>query len=178
MKFCNQCATPLAYGVPPDDNMPRFHCPACLVVHYENPRIITCTLPIWQQQILLCKRAIEPQLGLWTLPGGFMENGETVAEGALRETWEEARSRPTIRQLLAIVDLPQYHQVHMFYLADMPNADCAPTSESSEVALFHPHEIPWDHLAFRTVRAALEHYVEHRDKGPGLPLLETRITPR
>lgn len=107
-----------------------------------------------------------------------MENGETVAEGALRETWEEARTSPEIRQLLAIVDLPQYHQVHMFYLADMTSAEFATTPESSEIALFYPDELPWDELAFRTVRAALEHYAKHCHTGHRLPLLETRIKPR
>lgn len=175
MKYCSNCATPLVFSIPPGDQVARHHCTACGTVHYQNPRIITCTVPVWQNRVLLCKRAIEPRLGFWTLPGGFMENGETMAEGALRETWEEACVRPTLRQLMAIVDLPQYDQVHVFYLADMPNDHFALTPESSAIELFAPNEIPWQALSFRTVEAALRHYVQHHDTNGQIPLHESTI---
>ncbi|MEX1057810.1 MAG: NUDIX hydrolase [Natronospirillum sp.] len=177
MKYCSVCATPVEFSIPEGDNLPRYHCPACKTIHYQNPRIITCTLPIWNEQILLCKRNIEPRWGYWTLPGGFMENGESVAEGALRETWEEARNTPTLQQLFSIVNLPQFNQVHMFYLAKMTDCNFEPTPESLEVALFDVSDIPWDQIAFRTVYHTLRHYEAQRHNPHPLPLLEHSIEP-
>lgn len=182
MKYCSVCATPVEHSVPAGDHLPRYHCPACGTIHYQNPRVITGTLPILDGRILLCKRNIEPRWGYWTLPGGFMENGETVAEGAARETWEEARNAPELRQMLSVISLPQFDQVHIFYLADMVSPDFSTTEESSEVALFEPGAIPWDDIAFRTVLATLRHYVDHLGpdgRAPArLPLLDTTIIPR
>ncbi len=177
MKYCSACATPVVFSIPDGDNMPRYHCPACKAIHYQNPRLITGTLPVLEGRILLCKRNIEPRWGYWTLPGGFMENGETLQEGAARETWEEACNAPDLGQMLTIINLPEFNQVHVFYLAHMTSPEFSPTPESLEVRLFAVEDIPWDELAFRTVSATLRHYVEHRDQG-SIPLLETTIMPR
>lgn len=157
--------------------MPRYHCPACKAIHYQNPRLITGTLPVYQGRILLCRRNIEPRLGYWTLPGGFMENGETLKEGAARETWEEACNAPKIKQMLTIINLPAFDQVHIFYLAHMTSPDFSETPESSEVALFNIADIPWEEIAFRTVSATLRHYVEHAGESV-IPLLETTVHPK
>lgn len=181
MKYCSVCATPVEYSVPPGDSLPRYHCPACGTIHYQNPRVITGTLPVLEGNLLLCRRNIEPRWGYWTLPGGFMENGETLEEGAARETWEEARNAPRLRQMLSVISLPQFDQVHIYYLADMVSPDFSETAESSEVRLFRPDDIPWDAIAFRTVRATLEHYVHHLDAAgqppQTYPVLETDIKP-
>ncbi|MCH8553181.1 MAG: NUDIX hydrolase [Natronospirillum sp.] len=181
MKYCSVCATPVEFSVPADDNMPRYHCPACGTIHYQNPRVIVGTLPVLDGQLLLCKRNIEPRFGLWTLPGGFMENGETLQEGAARETWEEARNAPDLQQMLSVISLPQFDQVHVYYLAAMTSPEFSETAESSEVRLFRPTDIPWDQIAFRTVLATLQHYVDHlspEGTAPAsLPLLETTIMP-
>lgn len=176
MKYCSVCATPVQFSVPEGDNLPRYNCPSCGAIHYQNPRVITGTLPIWDGKVLLCRRNIEPRWGYWTLPGGFMENGETLQEGASRETVEEACNDPELVQMLSVLSLPQFDQVHIFYLARMLSPDFAPTPESSEVALFAPEDIPWEQIAFRTVLATLEHYVAHRDQ-PMLPVLEQTISP-
>lgn len=177
MKYCSECATPVEFSIPEGDSVPRFHCPTCHTIHYQNPRLITGTLPVWQGRVLLCRRSIEPRHGYWTLPGGFMENGETLEEGALRETVEEACNEPELAQMLSAISLPQFNQVHIFYLARMRTADVAPTPESSEVVLFEPEQIPWTDIAFRTVFRTLEHYVEHRDRSD-IPLLSDWIRPR
>lgn len=176
MKFCSECASPVVLTLPEDDNRLRHVCQNCNTIHYQNPRLITGTLPVYQGRIMLCRRGIEPRLGLWTLPAGFMENGETLEQGALRETFEETRSEPTIKQLLSIVSLPHFNQVHCFYLAEMTTPDYQLTPESTEISLFSRHEIPWDELAFRTVKATLEHYLEHASHDV-LPILDSTILP-
>lgn len=142
------------------DNRPRYLCDHCGSIHYQNPRLITGTLPVAPDgRILLCRRAIEPRLGYWTLPAGFMENGETVVQGALRETLEESMVKAQNPVLLSMISLPEFDQVHVFYRVDMPDFEFAVTPESSEVALFALSELPWDDIAFRTVTASLEHYL-------------------
>lgn len=179
MNYCSVCAASLEYSIPVGDALPRYHCAACGTIHYQNPKLVVGTLPIYDGRILMCKRNIEPRFGLWTLPGGFMENGETLEQGAARETWEEAQTRPDIRQMLSIISLPQYDQVHVYYLADMRSPDFAITPESSEVKLFDLADIPWQHIAFRTVLKTLEHYVAHHERiSAGVfPLLQTDIVP-
>lgn len=178
MNYCSACASALTFAIPPGDALPRYHCLACGMIHYQNPKLVVGTLPLYKGQVLMCRRNIEPRFGLWTLPGGFMENGETLEQGAARETWEEAQTRPDIRQMLSIISLPQYDQVHVYYLADMRSADFAPTPESSEVQLFDIANIPWQQIAFRTVFATLEHFVAHVHRGHTLPLLQTDISPK
>ena len=177
MKYCSQCGHKVVKRVPEDDHRMRSVCTHCDHIHYENPRMITGTLPVWQGKILLCKRGIEPRLGYWTLPGGFLENDESLIEGALRETLEEACAEVLPTQLLSIISLPSVNQIHCFYLADMTSPDFAITPESTEIALVDLADIPWDDIAFRTVKKTLEHYCKHRDLDT-LPLLDTTITPK
>ena len=137
MKFCSHCgASPLVFRVPEGDTLPRFVCAACGEIHYQNPKIVVGCLPEWEGRVLLCKRAIEPRHGLWTLPAGFLENGETVVAGAERETLEEARARVDIGELYTLISLPQINQVYMVFRARLKDLDFGPGPESLEVRLF------------------------------------------
>jgi len=161
MKFCSECAHPVALLIPEGDNRPRYVCAQCEAIHYQNPKLVIGSIPVWQPEgeevkVLLCKRAIEPRLGFWTLPAGFMENNETTAEAAVRETEEEAGADIEIGKLFSLLNVAQVHQVHLFYLARLRNLDFAPGVESLEVQLFAESEIPWDELAFPTIRKTLE----------------------
>lgn len=162
---CRACGTPVDYRVPADDNRPRAVCPACATVHYENPLNVVGTVPVWQDQVLLCRRAIEPRLGFWTLPAGFMELGETTEQGALRETDEEAGARVALEGLFAVLNVVRVGQVHLFYRARMLDTHLAPGPETIEARLFREDEIPWDELAFRTVRETLQRYFADRRSG-------------
>lgn len=172
ISFCSACGAKTHNIIPAGDSRPRDVCSssACGLVHYENPRIVTGTLPVWQGKILLCRRAIEPRRGFWTLPAGFMELAETVEQGAVRETWEEAGARVAVRGLLAVLDVPHASQVHTFYWADLIDGVFEAGTESLEVALFAPADIPWDELAFKTVYIALKHYLSKAES----PSLLTR----
>jgi ADP-ribose pyrophosphatase YjhB (NUDIX family) len=162
MKFCPSCAHPLTFEVPPDDNLPRHICAHCGAIHYQNPKLVICTIPIWDQggeiKILLCKRAIEPRHGLWTLPGGFMENNETTTHAAMRETTEEAGAHIEVQSLFSLINLPTHHQVHLFYRAKLLDLEFDPGPESLEVRMFSESEIPWNRMAFGTVRQALRFF--------------------
>jgi ADP-ribose pyrophosphatase YjhB (NUDIX family) len=170
MKFCSTCGQPVSLKVPPGDNRPRYVCDACQTIHYQNPRIVTGTLPVWQDRVLLCRRAIEPRYGLWTLPAGFMENGETMEQAAERESREEANANLVIEQLYTIISLPHINQVYVMYLAQLQDLDFAPGEESLEVALFEETAIPWSDLAFRTIYYTLQRYFEDRARGKPFPL--------
>lgn len=165
MKFCPTCGNEVALGVPPGDNRPRYSCGGCGTIHYQNPNMVLGTIPTWGDQVLLCRRAIEPRYGYWTLPAGFMENGETTAEGAERETLEEAGARIEIGELFSMVDVPQVHQVHVFFRATMLGPELDPGPESLEARLFSESEIPWDQIAFRTVEQTLRWFFEDRRRG-------------
>lgn len=165
MKFCSDCGAPVALAVPDGDHLPRQVCTACGAIHYSNPKVVVGCVPEWDGRILLCRRAIEPRLGYWTMPAGFMENGETARQGAARETLEESGSRVDVGELLTVISIPDINQVHLLFQARMLAPGHGPTSESSDVRLFGEHEIPWDALAFRTVRHTLRHYVEDRRQG-------------
>ena len=160
MKFCSECAHPVTLLIPPDDNRPRYVCSQCGVIHYQNPKMVIGSIPVWQHdgetKILLCKRAIEPRYGYWTLPAGFMENNETTAEAACRETVEEAGARIELHQLFSLLNVPHVHQVHMFYRATLLDLDYAAGIESLEVKLFSEADIPWDDIAFLTVGRTLK----------------------
>ena len=134
-------------------------------MHYENPLNVVGTLPVWGEQVLLCKRNIEPRFGYWTLPAGFMELGETTAEGALRETIEEAGAHVEMQGFITLLNVTRVSQVHLYYRARLLDIDFAPGPETIEARLFREDEIPWDQLAFRTVRATLEHFFADRRKG-------------
>ncbi len=168
MKFCSECASPVELMVPAGDNRPRYVCVSCETIHYQNPKMVIGSIPVWEQggelKILLCKRAIEPRLGFWTLPAGFMENNETTSEAALRETAEEAGANIELGKLFTLLNVARVHQVHMFYLARLKDLDFAPGEESLEVKLFTQQEIPWDDLAFPTISTTLEFFFADRDK--------------
>ena len=166
MKFCSLCGAAVRILVPAGDNRERHVCSDCETVHYNNPRIITGCLPVYQNQVLMCRRAIEPRLGFWTLPAGFLELGETVAQGAERETVEEAGAQVNLGELYCMFNLPHIGQVYMMYIAELPEPVFATnTDESLEVRLFTEEEIPWRELAFRTMWRTLHHYFEDRKTG-------------
>jgi len=162
MNFCSECGHPVSQEIPDGDNRLRFVCAECGTVHYQNPRIITGCLATFEDKILLCKRAIEPRFGMWTLPAGFMENGETATEGALRETLEEANARVDIINIYTLFNLPHISQVYMFFLAELSDLNFSAGTESSEVKLFKGEEIPWENLAFPVVRDSIQFYLEDR----------------
>jgi ADP-ribose pyrophosphatase YjhB (NUDIX family) len=168
MKFCSECAHPVALAIPEGDNRPRYVCSHCDAIHYQNPKLVVGSIPVWEQdgqlKVLLCKRAIEPRYGYWTLPAGFMENAETTAEAAIRETEEEAGAHIEIGELFTLLNVAHVHQVHLFYLARLVDLDFAPGVESLEVELFAEDDIPWDDLAFPTIRTTLELFFADRVK--------------
>ena len=165
MKFCSSCGATVELRIPEDDNRPRHICTVCGIVHYRNPRMVIGSIPEWDDKVLLCRRAIEPRYGLWTLPGGFMENGESTAQAAIRETLEEANARILIGDLYSMYSLPYIDQVHILFRARLLDLDFSPGSESLEVKLFSEAEIPWDEIAFRPIRLSLEHYFAERNNG-------------
>ena len=165
MKFCSNCGGPVVHRVPPGDNLPRYVCDACATIHYQNPRMVVGCLPEWRSKVLLCRRAIEPRHGYWTLPAGFMENDETVAQAALRETMEEANARVELGDMYSVLSVPHVSQVHVFYRAALLDLDFGPGIESLEVKLFDEADIPWNDIAFRTVSSTLRHYYEDRKTG-------------
>jgi ADP-ribose pyrophosphatase YjhB (NUDIX family) len=165
MKFCSHCGAPVSLKIPSGDNRPRFVCDRCGSIHYQNPRMVVGCLPEWEDKVLLCRRAIEPKHGFWTLPAGFMENGETTAEGAIRETLEEAGARVEVINLYSMINVPNINQVYLLFRARLLDLDFHPGEESLEVALFREDEIPWHAIAFRTVHQTLEQYYEDRHRG-------------
>jgi len=165
LKYCSDCSAALTYRVPPGDSLPRAVCDACGSIHYENPRMIVGCVVEWQGKVLLCKRAIEPRYGLWTVPAGFLENGETTAAGAQRETLEEANARVEIDALFALYNLPHINQVYMLFRGRLLDADFGAGAETLETRLVDEHEVPWNEIAFVTVRNTLTHYFNDRRKG-------------
>ena len=166
LKHCRSCGTAVVYRLPDDgDTKLRAVCPACNTVHYENPLNVVGTIPTWGEngeKVLLCKRNIEPRWGKWTLPAGFMELGETTAEGAARETVEEAGAQFEMQPIFALMNVVKVGQVHLFYRAKLLSPHFDPGSETIEAKLFTEAEIPWDEIAFRTVRETLKLYFENR----------------
>jgi ADP-ribose pyrophosphatase YjhB (NUDIX family) len=165
MNYCSQCGKELSYTIPAGDDRHRHVCPACDTVHYQNPNIITGCIAVHEDRVLLCKRAIEPRAGLWTLPAGFLENGETLSEGALRESREEANANLALEGLYGIFDITHINQVYMLYRATLLDLSFHPGDESLETALFAESEIPWDALAFPVIGLALEHFYEDLARG-------------
>lgn len=168
MKYCSDCAHPVSFEIPAGDHLPRHVCPACGTIHYQNPRIIAGVIPEWEDKILLCRRAIEPRYGFWTMPAGFMENGEAVEQGAAREAREEALADVDVGSLLAVVNVLHSNQVHMIFRGKLLNTDFGAGAESLEVKLVHPDQIPWADIAFDSVRFALQRYVNDRSCGQEL----------
>ena len=165
IRHCKACGAPAEYRVPADDNRERATCTGCGTVHYENPLNVVGTVPAWDDQVLLCRRNIEPRHGYWTLPAGFMELGETAAEGALRETVEEAGAHVEMGPLFTFLNVVRVGQVHLYFRARLLDTEFAPGPETIEAQLFREDEIPWDELAFRTVRETLMRYFDDRRRG-------------
>lgn len=165
MKFCNKCGAPVELRVPPGDHLERYVCAACGTIHYENPRLVVGCVPEHDGRILLCRRAIEPRRGFWTVPAGFMENGETLQQAAARESQEEALADVAIGSLLAVVHVLHAHQVHVFFRATLRQPQFGPGPESLDVELVRPEEIPWTDLAFRSTEFTLRRYLEDRAAG-------------
>lgn len=164
IKFCTQCSAPVKIRIPSGDNLPRHVCERCGHIHYENPRLVVGCVAEWEDRILLCRRAIEPRHGFWTLPAGFMENGETTAEAAARETLEEACASVVIGAPFAMINVAHINQVHLFYRGHLSTPEFGAGEESLDASLVSEAEIPWDDLAFRSVALCLKHYFEDRQR--------------
>ncbi|HWK60530.1 MAG TPA: NUDIX hydrolase [Eoetvoesiella sp.] len=164
-KFCSQCGSSLTQRIPADDSRIRDVCDNCGAIHYQNPRNVVGVLPVLGDKVLLCRRAIHPRYDKWTLPAGFMELGETTAQGAERETQEEAGAQIELGPLYTVIDVPYANQVHFFFLAKVLSTELNPGPESLEAGFFSKSEIPWDDLAFRTVSTTLEHYFNDQPSG-------------
>jgi len=169
IKFCNSCGAAVAYRIPEGDSLERAVCAACGHIQYQNPKIVVGCLPVYGDRILMCKRAIEPRYGLWTLPAGFMENHESAPEGAAREAMEEANARVEIEYLYTVYSIPHISQVYMMFRARLLDPDVSPGVESLEVKLVAEAEIPWDQLAFAMVKRTLEHFLADRRAGVFVP---------
>lgn len=165
MKFCPDCGAATERQIPVDDDRERDVCSVCATIHYHNPKIIVGCIPEHNGRILMCKRAIEPRYGFWTLPAGFMENRETTAEGAARETWEEAAAVAENLVLYRIFDVPHISQVYVFYRCGIEAGRFGVGPESLETELFLPEDIPWDSLAFPVVRELLSEFLDDRRSG-------------
>ena len=165
MNFCSNCGSAVESAVPPGDDRPRFVCPACGMIHYQNPKLVVGCIPVWKTRVLLCQRAIKPCYGLWTLPAGYLENGESVAEGAIREAREEARASLSDLEPYALYNICHINQVYLFFRAKLLDLKFRPGRESQEVRLFEQSEIPWDKIAFRAVELTLRRYFKDRISG-------------
>ena len=163
MKFCSHCGGEVEHKIPDGDNRLRYVCTVCGIIHYQNPNIVAGTIPVYEDKILLCRRAIEPRHGFWTLPAGFMENQETTIEAAMRETWEEAEAKVEIDGLFTVINVPQIDQVHMFFRATLIGGHYGVGPESLETQLFSEEDIPWDELAFPTVKRTLKRFLSSRE---------------
>lgn len=162
MNYCSNCGEPVVVRIPPGDTLPRYVCDQCGAIHYQNPKIVAGCIPVWDDRILLCKRAIEPRLGKWTLPAGFMENGETVQEAAARETREEALARVSDLELFGMFNIPHVNQVYVMFRARMPQRDFAPGMESLSCELVTEDRIPWLEIAFPVIEHTLRLFLEDR----------------
>jgi len=165
IRHCRACGSAVTYRVPTDDNRERAICGSCQHIDYENPLNVVGTVPVWEDSVLLCRRNIEPRHGFWTLPAGFMELGESTEAGAVRETDEEAGARIVVEGLFTVLNVVRVGQVHFFYRARLQDTQFAPGPETIEARLFREDEVPWDDLAFRTVRLTLERYFADRRTG-------------
>ena len=166
VKHCRECGTAVVYRIPDDgDTKERGVCPACNTIHYENPLNVVGTVPVWGDKVLLCKRNIETRWGKWTLPAGFMELNETAAEGAARETVEEAGAQFEMQELFSLLSVARVGQVHLFFRAQLTSDQFDPGFETIEARLFAEDEIPWDEIAFKTTQETLRHYFADRKLG-------------
>ena len=165
MKFCSECGSPVELTVPPGDDRQRFVCRSCGIVHYQNPRMVVGCIPEWEDKILFCRRRIEPRVGKWTLPAGFLENGETVAAGAARETLEEACARVVGLVPFALFNLTFVNQVYLMFRGRLAEREFAPGEESLEADLLTQAQVPWEKIAFPVIRETLRLYFADRARG-------------
>ena len=165
MKYCSKCGSRVELRIPDGDDRPRHICSACATIHYQNPKIVVGCIPGWEDRILLCRRAIRPRYGMWTLPAGYMEKGETSQQGAARETLEEARARVEVGDLYSLFNLPHIDQVYLIFLGRLLDLDYAPGDESLEVRLFAESDVPWSEIAFPVVEETLKLYFQDRGNG-------------
>jgi len=165
MKYCGQCSHPVVMKAPPGDHLPRYVCEHCGTIHYQNPKLVVGCVPEWEGKVLLCRRAIEPRAGFWTLPAGFMENGETLEQAALRETREEALAEVELLAPLASVSVPHVNQVHFMFYGRLLQGKYGIGAETSEVDLFSEERVPWEDIAFPSVRYTLECFFADRRRG-------------
>lgn len=165
MNFCSQCSSPVTLTVPTGDDRPRYICSSCGTIHYQNPKVVVGSIPIWEDRILMCRRNIDPRKGYWTLPAGYLENGETTTDGARRETLEETGA--TIVDLVPylMVDIIHIHQIYMMFRCHLSAPTFHPTQESAEVKLVDVDKIPWGDIAFRVIEKTLHHYLQDRITG-------------
>lgn len=170
MKFCSSCGATVNERIPEGDNRKRFVCAQCHTIHYQNPKIVAGCIPEWEGRILLCKRAIEPRYGLWTLPAGFMENGESTEQAALRETREEAGASIELGGLYGLFSIPHISQVYMLFRGTLVDGAFCAGTESLECQLFNEDEIPWDELAFEVIRETLLRYFRDLELANDMPL--------
>ena len=165
LNFCSKCGVTLAYRIPPGDDRPRYVCDDCLTIHYQNPKMVVGTIPVWEDKVLLCRRAIEPQYGKWTLPAGYLENGESVADGAIRETREEASAVIDIVQPFALFSLTFVSHIYFMFYSKLSSPDFSPGKESLSVQLFKEEEIPWEEISFTVIEKTLEYFFIDKNKG-------------
>lgn len=166
MNYCSNCGSDqLVRRIPEGDNRERICCGNCGMIHYQNPKVVVGCVPVWEDKILLCKRAIEPRKGYWGLPAGYLENKETLEEGALRETLEESGAAVELIRMHAVYNIPRISQVYVFFLAQMKNSRLDPGEESLDAKLFAPEEIPYDEMAFPSSTFAIKKYLEDLDQG-------------
>jgi len=165
VKYCSQCGSKGDYHIPEGDDRPRFVCAGCQAIHYDNPKLVVGCIPLWEQRLLLCRRAIEPRYGKWTIPAGFLEIGETVQDGAKRETFEEAGARVEGLKPYALYNLSFVGQVYLIFLSHLMDGKFYAGHESIAVSLFEEHEIPWDEMAFPVIRKILHQYFKDASKG-------------
>ncbi len=156
MQYCSECGKTVIQAIPKGDNRLRYVCPHCHTIHYQNPKVITGCIPVWEDKILLCQRAISPQQGFWTLPAGFMELNESIDQAAQRETFEEANATMREQHLYLIFSIPHIGHINIFFYGQLAHLDFFPGEESYATELFNEQNIPWDQLAFPSIKLALE----------------------
>lgn len=179
MKYCSDCGHAVERRVPAGDHLPRHVCPACGAIHYRNPKVIVGCVPEWEDgRILMCRRAIEPRLGRWTFPAGFLELGETSAQGAAREALEEAQAEVAVGDLFVVINVPYVSQLYLIHRGRLKAPRYGPTLESSEVTLMREDEIPWDEIAFPTIWHSLKYFYADRAGGAsGIHALDLTVRP-
>jgi len=175
MRYCSNCGSRVTSRIPKGDDRERYVCDNCRMIHYQNPKVVVGCIPEYEKEILLCKRSIEPRYGFWTVPAGFLENGETVSDGAKREALEEAIARVEILGLFTVFNLTDINQVYLIFRSRLLDRNFGVGEESLEVKLYKEDDIPWEVIAFRPIKESLRLYFKDRKKGH-FPLHMGRIT--